>query len=212
MSQESQFQFFWQSHLIKNKSRTWLDYPIELHGKCILLLTETEIRRSEIIRKLREIKGVNGAHSELFVVTSPVVERGQGEVIKNQIAIKRVSIEPELVSEANSGHVRAWRLRRCRRRSPLKIRDPRRGRRWRWSCHKVKFSLLRPESVGLTHQEAPIPSALSEERFALFLGFPTSRRQMRESEEAKHYIQYDMSVERTNYPLHPIIIILILIN
>lgn len=104
-------------------------------------------RRREIIRELREIEGVNGAHSELFVVTSPVVERGQGEIIENQVSIKRVSIEPELVSKANSSHVRAWRLRRCRQRPILKIPDPWRGRRGWWSCHLREISVFRPQSV-----------------------------------------------------------------
>jgi len=61
---------------------------------------------------LRDVEGVNGAHAELLVVAGPVVERGECEVIEDQVAIQREAIEPELIPEAYSGHVCTRRLRR----------------------------------------------------------------------------------------------------
>jgi len=76
---------------------------------------------------------VNGAHTELLVVASPIIERGKGEVIKDKVAIERKAVEPELVTEAYSGHIspRRWRRssslqhlvsRRCRH-FPLPISE-----------------------------------------------------------------------------------------
>lgn len=36
---------------------------------------------------MRRIKWVNGSHTEVFVVTGPVVERRQSEVIEDEVAI-----------------------------------------------------------------------------------------------------------------------------
>ena len=64
------------------------------------------------IRELRDIEGVNGAHTELLVVASPIVERGEREVIEDKVAIEREAVEPELIPEAYSGHVSPRRRRR----------------------------------------------------------------------------------------------------
>lgn len=60
---------------------------------------------------MREVEGVNRAHSELFVVASQVVEWRESEVIEYQVAIERVRVEPQLVSKAHPRHVRPRRRR-----------------------------------------------------------------------------------------------------
>lgn len=77
---------------------------------------------------------MNGSHTELLVVASPIIERGKGEVIEDKVAIKREAVEPELVSEAYSGHISPRRRRRSsslqhlvsrrRRHLPLPISEP----------------------------------------------------------------------------------------
>ena len=37
---------------------------------------------------------MNGAHAELLVVASPVVERRESKVIEHQVSVQRVSVEP----------------------------------------------------------------------------------------------------------------------
>jgi hypothetical protein len=66
------------------------------------------------LREVGEIEGVNAAHAKLLVVAGTVVERREGEVIEDEVAVERVGVEPELVPEAYPRHVRArrrWRRR-----------------------------------------------------------------------------------------------------
>ena len=67
---------------------------------------------------MRGIEGMNGSETELLVVTGPVVERREREIIEHEVTIKRISVEPELISEAYSRHVRS---RSCGHRRARKI-------------------------------------------------------------------------------------------
>lgn len=77
----------------------------------------------EYEREMGEVEGVDGAGSELFVVAGPVVEGGKGEVVEDEVAVERVGVEPQLVPEADPGHVRS-RRRRHPRGVPLDHRRP----------------------------------------------------------------------------------------
>lgn len=80
----------------------------------------------EFCRHLREmggVEGVDGSEAELLIVTGPVVEGREGKIIEHQVPIKGVGVEPELIPEANPGHVRPRRSWHGRSRGvPIEIR------------------------------------------------------------------------------------------
>lgn len=55
------------------------------------------------------VEGVDLARAEGLVVAGEVVEGGEREVVEDEVAVERVGVEPELVAEADPGHVRARR-------------------------------------------------------------------------------------------------------
>jgi hypothetical protein len=83
------------------------------------------------LREVGHVEGVDLARAEGLVVAGEVVEGGEREVVEDEVAVERVGVEPELVAEADPGHVRARRGRERRRAiGPGGPRRRRRLRRW----------------------------------------------------------------------------------
>jgi hypothetical protein len=75
------------------------------------------------LREVGHVEGVDLARAEGLVVAGEVVEGGEREVVEDEVAVERVGVEPELVAEADPGHVRA-----------------RRGRERRWGKRRPRHS------------------------------------------------------------------------
>lgn len=86
---------------------------------------------ARVLREVGHVEGVDLARAEGLVVAGEVVEGGEREVVEDEVAVERVGVEPELVAEADPGHVRARRGRERRRAiGPGGPRRRRRLRRW----------------------------------------------------------------------------------
>jgi hypothetical protein len=86
---------------------------------------------------------MNSARPKLLVVARPIIERRQGKVIKNKVAVEGIGVEPKLVPEAYSGHVRTGRRRHRRVSSSVHVRVSHRHARlgkWR-SSHKIRAEI-----------------------------------------------------------------------
>lgn len=75
-----------------------------------------------------DIEGVDGSGAELFVVAGPVIEGGQSEVVEDEIAVEGVGVEPQLIAEADPGHVRARRRGHTLRGASAGVPDRHKGR------------------------------------------------------------------------------------
>lgn len=61
---------------------------------------------------MRGIERVNGSPTKHFVVAGDVVIGRQSEVVEDVVTVKRVGIDPELIPEANTSHIRTRRMQR----------------------------------------------------------------------------------------------------
>lgn len=106
--------------------------------------------RARIIRELGHVEGMDLSRAEGLVVAGDVIERGEREVVEDEVAVERVAVEPQLVTEADPRHVRARRGRQRARAVGPRRWLPQRGQRRRRhrSVRVLCVSLVRGEGAA----------------------------------------------------------------
>lgn len=113
---------------------------------------------------MRHVEGVDLARSEGLVVAGDVVEGGEREVVEDEVAIERVSVEPQLVAEADPSHVRT--RRRQERHRAIGARRGQRRRRHRRAGSAVLRLHERETSAHQIERKSGADAALSIRRWA----------------------------------------------